>query len=286
MHGKWWNSNEGRWVLTNLQDEANWLKTQPRFDEDILGESVLPPEERELTDMPPEWESDPTAMGGKIVKDLYYYDLLGLDPSATTSMVHRRYLIIARKFSPDRCGANPEAQRKFQQIGEAYVVLTNQELRERYDRLGREGLFAAQEEEEEEEEKVDLTELYGHLYGSEKFDDYVGRLAATTAASITEPKELTISLADARLLQKRRVTKLAIKLAERLDKWAVEDMENAARADWLTQAEYLRDASYGVELVHVIGNVSARSHLCGRSPVVIMLFPSLLLLVCRFLKLF
>lgn len=254
MHGKWWNSNEGRWVLTNLDEEARWLQTQPRFDEDILGEAVLPEEERELTDIPDEWQSDPTGTEGKAVKDTYYYDLLGLDSTATISAVQRRYMIIARKFTPERCGANPQAQHKFQQIGEAYVVLTNPELRERYDRLGREGLFALQDA-EDKNEKVDLTGLYGRLYGSEKFDDYIGRLAAVTSASITEPKESTLSLSDARMLQKRRVTRLALKLAERLDKWAVEKMENAARADWIAQAEYLSDASYGVELVHVIGNV-------------------------------
>jgi hypothetical protein len=238
--GKWWNANEGRWVRTDLLDEERWIKTQPQYDEDILGSDAIPEDER------PEQKED-----GRSVKDTYYYDLLGLDPSVDSQMVKRRYFIIARKYSPDRCGANTEAQEEFQKIGRAYMILTNEELRAKYDRVGRDGLW----NDEEEPPDIDPNMLYTFLFGSEKFAHYVGRLAAATSARVGDEENTKVSLKQARLLQKRRVTRLALKLADHLQKWAEEDLHNSAKADWITEADFLSDASYGIELVHVVGKV-------------------------------
>merc|ERR1711981_352113 len=86
------------------------------------------------------------------VKDMYYYDILGLDPDVSSSGIKRRYLCVARKYSPDRAGAgSTEAQREFQEIGRAYAVLMNPELRSIYDQLGREGLWDKDEDDEDDE---------------------------------------------------------------------------------------------------------------------------------------
>jgi hypothetical protein len=243
--GKWWNANEGRWVQTNLLDEERWIETQSKYDDDLLGEDVIPEDER-----PPE---DPNK---KKVKDMYYYDKLGLDPSVVDAeMVKRRYFIIARKFSPQRCGANPEANEEFQTIGRAYMVLSNDALRAKYDRVGREGMWK-DEADDDPPPDVDPHLLYAFLCGSEKCQPYLGRLAAATAARVGDESSSTLTLEQARLLQRRRVTRLALTLSDRLVKWAEEDLKISAKADWITEADDLCDASYGIELVHVIGKVS------------------------------
>ena len=167
-------------------------------------------------------------------------------------MIKRRYFIIARKYSPDRAGANPEAQKEFQEIGKAYTILMNPELRAKYDRVGRDGLW----KEEAEPPDVDPFMLYTVLFGSDKFNDYIGRLAAVASARVGDEASSKITMTKARLLQKRRVTRLALKLAERLAKWAEDKLESGARADWMADVENLCDASFGVELVNVIGKVS------------------------------
>jgi hypothetical protein len=237
--GKWWNANEGKWVFTDLLEEERWMKTQPLFDEDILGEDVIPEEFRAPED------------SERTVNDMYYYDLLGLNPSVDAAMVKRRYYIIARKYSPDRAGANPDAQKEFNEIGHAYMVLMNPELREKYDRVGRKGLW----KEEDSPPDVDPNILYTFLFGSEKFDDYSGRLAAATVARVGEEENTKVSLAESRMLQRRRVTRLALKLADRLQQWAEDGLENSAKAEWTAEAEILSKASYGVDLVQVIGKV-------------------------------
>lgn len=249
--GKWWNANEGRWVKTNLLEEERWIKTQPKYDEDILGENVIP--EDEMT------SSAKARQNEKKVKDTYYYDLLGLSPEVESDVIKRRYYIIARKFSPDRCGANPDAQKEFKEIGQAYCILMNKDLRERYDKVGKEHLYDFDVSAEPPE--VDPFKLYTFLFGSERFTDYIGTLAAATEIRVGDVKNKSVSPEQARLLQKRRVTRVALKLADRLSKWAEEDMELASKADWMTQAESLCKASYGVELVNVIGKVSKQYHM-------------------------
>jgi len=240
QRGCWWNSNEGKWVKTNLLEEERWIKGEPEYDEDILGNEAIPEAEREkCKGVVPK------------VKDTYYYDKLGLDPSVDSAMIKRRYFIIARKYSPDRAGANQQAQQEFQEIGRAYTILMNPDLRAKYDRVGKDRLW----EEEVEPTDFDPFMIYTLLFGSEKFNDYIGRLAAVASARVGDEEHSKITLSKARLLQKRRVTRLALKLAERLQKWAEDDLQSAAQEEWSAEAATLCEASYGVELVHVIGKV-------------------------------
>lgn len=239
--GMWWNANEGCWVHTNLLDEERNMQSVPAFDEDILGKDAIPEAERPVE-----------ATTGKKVKDRRLYDRLGLDPSVDKKIIKRRYFILARKYSPDRTGANEKANEQFQEIGKAYMILMNDELRAKYDRVGYERLW---EEEDEETEDIDPLLLYTFLFGSEKFMDYFGRLAATTECSVGDERSSRITLEQGRLLQKRRVTRVALRLAERLVKWAEDDLQLAARAQWQAGVEDLSDASYGIDLVHIIGKV-------------------------------
>ena len=74
---------------------------------------------------------------------------------------------------------------------------------------------------------------------------------ATSASIGDSPK---ISLADARELQKRRVLRLALKLASKLEPWVAGD-NDACKAMWITEAEVLSTASYGIPLIHLLGKV-------------------------------
>ena len=169
-------------------------------------------------------------------------------------MIKRRYFIISRKYSPDRCGSNPKAQEEFRAIGRAYTILMNPGLRAKYDRVGRDRLFD-EEDSDDEEEDVDPLMLYTLLFGSEKFNDHVGRLAAVTSTSVGCEVCSKLTLNQCRVLQRRRVTRLALKLAERLSMWAEDDDKEAARKQWEEEASFLCNSSYGDKLVHVIGKV-------------------------------
>ena len=251
--GKWWNENEGAWIATNLKDDEQWLSTQPPDNEDILGSVRAAFLNSPEGDSEEEKRDEPLAPQ---VKDTYYYDLLGVPTDVKESTVKRQYYILARRYSPDRAGQSEDAARKFREIGTAYVVLMNPAFREQYDKYGVGFMDVDYDESSESEQNetplVDPMVLYGMLFGSDKFQDYTGCLAAATSASVGDSPDIT--KVQARLLQKRRVTALALKLAERLQEFT-EDKVAIAKAHWKAEAEYLTKASYGTELTNLIGKV-------------------------------
>eukprot|EP00475_Leptophrys_vorax_P014081 TRINITY_DN20469_c0_g1_i1.p1 TRINITY_DN20469_c0_g1~~TRINITY_DN20469_c0_g1_i1.p1 ORF type:complete len:365 (-),score=23.73 TRINITY_DN20469_c0_g1_i1:192-1286(-) len=69
-----------------------------------------------------------------------YYDVLQVPRSASEDQIKRAYRKLALKFHPDKNPGDEEAKRKFQEIGNAYEVLSDSEKRRIYDRHGEEGV--------------------------------------------------------------------------------------------------------------------------------------------------
>ena len=61
-----------------------------------------------------------------------YYIILGVPPTATTRSIQRAFRTLAKQYHPDRAGS--QGTSAFQDIVEAYEVLSNPERREIYDR--------------------------------------------------------------------------------------------------------------------------------------------------------
>jgi len=70
-----------------------------------------------------------------------YYEVLGVEKTATEQEIKKAYRQLARKFHPDRNKDNPkEAEEKFKEISEAYEVLMDKDKRKRYDQFGHAGV--------------------------------------------------------------------------------------------------------------------------------------------------
>mmetsp|Transcript_24908 Transcript_24908/g.52201 ORF Transcript_24908/g.52201 Transcript_24908/m.52201 type:complete len:542 (+) Transcript_24908:105-1730(+) len=246
--GKWWNDVEGKWILTHLDDESKSLIDVPEDDEDILREA-----KKDADDA----TKPPDELSASKVKDTSYYDALEIAPDADPSKIKRQYYLLARKYHPDKVGTEDKAAaEKFKDIAEAYQVLSDPELRKKYDVDGKEGLSPDRTGVNSIVPGVDPALLFAFLFGSDKFGDYLGRLAMATSALVGDSKK--IGPVEARTLQKRRVTRLAIKLAERLEMWVKEDYDGA-KAIWASAATDLSQASYGTELVRTIGKIYSLS---------------------------
>jgi curved DNA-binding protein len=68
-----------------------------------------------------------------------YYEVLGVSRSADLKEIKRAYHRLARKHHPDRNPGDPDAERRFKEVQQAYSVLSDPQKREMYDRFGHEG---------------------------------------------------------------------------------------------------------------------------------------------------
>ena len=65
-----------------------------------------------------------------------YYKILGVDRKATDKEIKSAYRKLARQYHPDVHPGDKKAETRFQEINEAYEVLSDPENRKKYDQLG------------------------------------------------------------------------------------------------------------------------------------------------------
>ena len=65
-----------------------------------------------------------------------YYEVLGVDKSASADDIKKAYRKLAMKYHPDRNPGDKSAEEKFKEVGEAYEVLSDADKRSRYDSYG------------------------------------------------------------------------------------------------------------------------------------------------------
>jgi molecular chaperone DnaJ len=65
-----------------------------------------------------------------------YYEILGVDRSASADDIKKAYRKLAMQYHPDRNKGDAKAEEKFKEVGEAYAVLSDADKRARYDRFG------------------------------------------------------------------------------------------------------------------------------------------------------
>lgn len=109
-----------------------------------------------------------------MVKDTTYYDILEVEVTATEVELKKAYRKQAIKLHPDKNGNDPQAAAKFQELGEAYGVLQNKELRALYDELGAEGM---KDPKVAEAADIDPAEFFEMIFGGDTFEPWIGKLS-------------------------------------------------------------------------------------------------------------
>lgn len=69
-----------------------------------------------------------------------YYEVLGVERSASDDALKKAYRKLAIQYHPDKNPGDKEAEEKFKEVAEAYDVLSDPQKRQRYDQFGHAGV--------------------------------------------------------------------------------------------------------------------------------------------------
>ncbi len=126
-----------------------------------------------------------------------YYEVLGVERTATDAQLSEAYRKLALKYHPDRNPGDEEAVVKFKEAAEAFEVLSHPEKRAKYDRYGFAGLEGGAPQ---FHDINDIFNAFGDIFGGGLFGDLFGggrggRGRASKGADVRA--EVTIDLMEA-----------------------------------------------------------------------------------------
>ncbi|KAL9183508.1 hypothetical protein ACHAXT_004364 [Thalassiosira profunda] len=214
-------------------------------------------------------------MNEKKVKDREFYDLLGVSTSASAGDIKKAYYKEARKCHPDKCPEDPEAAAKFQALGHAYQVLSDEQRRANYDKNGKPESNSANDDLANE---IDPLVFFAVMFGSHLVEPYVGELWIATTAdtmmkdameqqnamdmeNMTEEDAAKLlasktSNEEMMLKQRKREVKCALNLREKIMPFLEakdEDDLHAFKAAIQSEAAKIADTSFGATFLVTIG---------------------------------
>jgi len=244
-HGMQWDEEERKWFFYYLDKEKEDLDKWLREHNDVKGPSS----------------------GGeeKNVKDREFYDLLGVSTNATAGEIKKAYYKEARKVHPDKCPDDPDAATKFQALGQAYQILSDDQSRAAYDKNGK----PENGNQDNLVNSIDTTVFFNVMFGSTLVEPYVGELWIASVAELmmkdmaeqseTELAETLTGKADKNSLeskqkQKMREVKIAMYLRDKVQPYVDgtipgDDFGAAAQIEGCRVA----DGSFGTTFLNIIG---------------------------------
>jgi curved DNA-binding protein CbpA len=244
-----WDKDKGEWikdvyVLRDLVDQA----VQEEADSD----------DEERAQRGGSSGSAPTAE----VKETLYYEVLGVPTNATTQDIKKAYYKKAVVVHPDK-NPSPEANKEFQRLSQAYQVLSDPESRKKYDVSGAQKF----EDGSHKNESLDVGIFLSGLFGSLKFEPYVGELSLSGFAKdmmkdpTMDPNDIESSMPSAasaaplKRREKRRRIFCAKNLKDKLDKYVSERNESEFVRSAYLEAMDLVKASFGRQLLRTLAFV-------------------------------
>jgi molecular chaperone DnaJ len=105
-----------------------------------------------------------------------YYEILGVERSASKDDLKKAYRKLAMQYHPDRNPGDKESEEKFKEAAEAYEILNNDDKRAKYDRFGHDGVRGSGYGSQGFSDINDIFSHFSDIFGggSSIFDDFFG----------------------------------------------------------------------------------------------------------------
>ena len=185
-----------------------------------------------------------------------YYELLGVERTASDAEIKRAFRRLARELHPDVSNA-PDAEERFREVVEAYEVLSKSETRELYDRFGHAGLrsggftpghfdFGS------------VSDIFAAFFGDELFGGVGGGRMRQRARGADVAAEVQIELAEAATGVTRTIPFQVTAACERCAGVGAEPGSSPVRCPACDGTGYLQQVSRGA-----FGRF-VRTHACAR----------------------
>lgn len=252
VQGKYWDPDAEEWIFYDLQMEA--AKLEKMSEEDFVNLLKLHPASSIYSQTPLQSNVESSASDAtsnrpkKNVLDRDLYDVLGVEPEATASEIKKAYYAKAREYHPDR-NPSSEAKTRFQRIGQAYQVLSDDKARADYDSRGQAAMDSTSPH------AVDASMIYLLFFGSDRFEPLIGELQVATM--IKHLLDTTHKPSDImRFRQRKRELQCALNLVQRLDVYVSQGDTEAFRKKATEEvSELAAESLMGALLIHHIGKV-------------------------------
>mmetsp|Transcript_14816 Transcript_14816/g.17365 ORF Transcript_14816/g.17365 Transcript_14816/m.17365 type:complete len:684 (-) Transcript_14816:863-2914(-) len=262
LENKEWDNIKREWYVYSLPLEAD--KVLSETEEEYLKRQEQKAQEKGQNNEQKNKKENSRKIPIKKVKEKEYYDLLGVDTNATSGEIKKAYYKKARMLHPDKNPGDPLANERFQKVGAAYQILSDENLRSKYDRMGKDGV--------NDVPMMDSLMIFNFLFGSEKFEPIVGEMylamqlgVAIQLQSEGDENELESFFTGdnnknsdiMEYKQMRREVQCAVNLAEKLKIYDADEASNYKHftAQIENEAEELSKDKLGRMLLGLIGYV-------------------------------
>ncbi len=112
-----------------------------------------------------------------------YYDILGVDKTATDAEIKKAYRKLAVKYHPDKNPGDKQAEERFKKVSEAYAVLSDPEKKQQYDQFGESG-FHQRYSQEDIFRGADMGDIFKEFgFGGDIFSQLFGNAGGAGCGS-------------------------------------------------------------------------------------------------------
>jgi molecular chaperone DnaJ len=127
-------------------------------------------------------------MGVNVANKRDYYEVLGVERSASQDDIAKAYRKLALKYHPDSNQGDTDVIHKFKESAEAYEILSDAQKRSRYDQYGHAGVEGAGGG--GFRDVGDIFEAFGDVFGGTIFEDFFGGGGGRTRGRVRRGADL------------------------------------------------------------------------------------------------